>query len=457
MKKNTFRDCIIATVCILTQVAMAADNGQVPPPLSALFDELLYGLNQGQALPPPGTRLKTFKVQAHFRAGWSFSCGEFDMYDNVAQMMSQLENSVRRLPDQVTAAATSAIATLPTYLIKKANASLYGMLTRTEDHMINLFEMSYKTCQEMEREMWANKENPDFNPYNGFLQAAIADQWILGDRSKPIDEIDKDAVEKANEEGLQWLNGERYGGKGQKKIDINVDIAMAGYNHLIGRTKANDESAPSSPYDEHYIVSIFPTPRSVGEWLNEIVGGSEISLDKNEGSPVTNGGTGLRREVAELADFMRSALKKAVYEDLFADLRKYRVAQVSPQLVTVLRGLQPMEQSLFIERLAGEMAIIETQNKVMQAKQILHSGLQDPNVNTSSAQQIAHQQIRQRTIPMLDEALNDIHKDLAIQNQTFNSTALSAFQLLRAKAAQSSQVQVPSVPQSALESGVIRK
>jgi hypothetical protein len=332
------------------------------------------------------------------------------------------------------------------------------MLTRTEDHLINLFEMSYKTCQEMEREMRAAHQRGDssFNPYSGFLQAAVADYWILGDRSKPIDEIDKKATTEAKERGFLWLNGERYGGKGQKKVNINIDIAMAGYNRLIGRATANDESIPSTPYDEHYIVSVFPTPRSAGEWLNEIVGGSEITLDPNV-APETHGGTGLRREVAELTDAIREALRKAVQEDWYPDLRKYRIAQVSPQLVTVLRGMQPLEQGLFIDRLASEMAIVETQNKVMQAKQLLHTGLQDPNVNASSAQQIAQQLIRQRTIPMLDEALNDIHKDLAAQNQSFNNTAISAFQLLRAKATQANQVQVPSVPQSALESGVIKK
>ncbi len=424
MKKLLF---LVSVLFVSTVASAAADDDT--PIISGRIGKYYYTIGGGKVLPPPSTRMSTYRVTARFRGGVGYSCGKFDLKENVKQMFNEMEDEIRELPNELMTALTGAVMSLPAYALKKASPSLYGLINKYRDDYIEIFRMSYKSCEQIEREIRDNE--PGYNPYGNFMSFAVAEQWQetaeTSPNSKPIDKIKQEAEEEAKKKGFKWLNGERYGGEGQKSINIDTDIAMAGYNYLLGRDRANDETpATSTEIDENYIANIWSSPLMPGKWIGEIVGTTEIRLD--DPTPQSEPGVGLRPEVEELADEVRIAIYKAINEDDFSDIREYRSSQVTVHLVYTVRKMSPEESASTVDKLASEIAVGEIQKKVILAKQLLYTGLMNPDVNASKASGIAHDHVRKRTIFVLDSLLADIHKDLDLKLKSFNTTALRAIE-----------------------------
>lgn len=427
--KNIQKLLAVGTLLCLATTAFAADDET--PIISGRVGKYYYSIGGGKVLPPPSTRMATYRVAATFRGGIGYSCGKFDLKQNVKAMFNEMEDEIRELPNELMTALTGAVMSLPAYALKKASPSLYGLINKYRDDYIEIFRLNYKTCEQIEREIRDNE--PGYNPYGNFMSYAVAEQWEekaeTSPNSKPIDKVKKEAEQEAKKKGFKWLNGERYGGEGQKSINIDTDIAMAGYNYLLGRTKANDETpATNTEIDDKYIAKIWATPLEPGKWIGKVVGTTEIRLD--DPTPRSEPGVGLRPEVEELTGSIRLAIYKAVQEDDFTDIRTYRTSQISVHLISAIRQMSQFEIAGTIDKLASELAVEEVQKKVILAKQLLHTGLMNPDVNASKASGIAHNHVRNKTISVLEANLTDIHKDLDLKRKSFNTTALKAIEYI---------------------------
>ena len=196
------KSLLISLLALLLVLASGPTMAVEPPNLSATVGELYYRLGGGKVLPPPGAGFTTFAIRSRFTAGFGGSCGQFDFHQNITQMINQWKNRIREIPGQLQTAISAAIAALPSYLMMKYNPSLFNTLTRTLDEAFNLFQLSYKTCQQLETEM---QKNPGANPYQGFLQASIADKWTWGAQNGELAADVANEIKKNPAGPIRWL------------------------------------------------------------------------------------------------------------------------------------------------------------------------------------------------------------------------------------------------------------
>ena len=261
---NTWRLKLMLAVLLLS----VAGTPQAAPEVSATVGDLYYRLGGGKVLPPPGAGYTTFNLRSRFTGGFGMSCGQFNYHQNVQQVINEWKSRVRQIPGQLKAAVSSAIASLPGYLMMKYNPSLYNIITKTLDESADLFKLSYKSCQQVEKEL---ARNPEANPYQGFLQASVMDKWTLGAQNNQV-AADVDEEVKTNPAGpIRWIGGEEYGTP-SNPIQINRDLVVAGYNILIGRTdNVAVVTPPVGPAALEPIVRIWPNPQAAGTWIQEVL------------------------------------------------------------------------------------------------------------------------------------------------------------------------------------------
>ncbi len=420
----------------------AAENGEmvVEQPIPTDTTGFYYVIGGGTPLPKPASFSQTARIKASWRLGAGYSCGSFDPFQNVEAMMNQVLNKIRRLPAQFMGAVQAGIAALPGYLLAKANPTLYENLTKVLDDSFELFNTSFKSCQQMERET-ARKQNP----YHEFVRASIAGNWrniIIGsDGAQTIDQIEEEVNTEGPRNGIDFVDGAKRGGVGQPPIRVNYDITVTGYNSLLGKTtELLSEEPPVDPTlnlpDGTRLtipmVRMFSSPKKAAEWLVEVVGEHEVRLatEEEKQSEVTSKpGRGLMPEVEMHTVKIRQALEKAILNNDYGDLREYRdVLQIGFMLVDAIRQAQPFEQSIMLDRLASELATNFVQNKVVMIKRMLYAGIKEANIGMSDAAAPIEKQIREHTIIDLDKSMREIHDALDLKLKT---VARTTSQILR--------------------------
>ncbi len=441
----------------------------IEEPIPTDASTFYYTIGGGTPLPKPAAFNRTADIRASYRLGFGYSCGSFDPFDNVEAMVDQVLNKVRRLPSQFVGAVQAGIAALPGYLLNKANPALYETVTKLMDDSFELFNASFKSCQQMEREI-ARKENP----YQEFTQVAIANNWrtVIGAGSGvTIDEIEQTVTEEGPRNGIDFVDGAQRGGENQPPIRVNYDIAITGYNSLLGRSSnLLDESAPPDPTVSLPdgstmtipMVRMFSSPRVAADWLVDIVGEHEVRLysgGDGEAEITSVAGRGLVPEVEEHTYKIRQALEKAVLQNDYADLNEYRdTMQVGFLLVDAIRAAHAFEQSIMMDRLAAELAVNYVQNKTNMIKRMLYAGIREANLGMSEAAAPIEKQIRKRTIPDLDAALAEIHAALDLKLKTL---ARTTSQILRhgdyMSTRRSRAGGVPTVDENPLVDGAVQR
>jgi len=423
---RTVRFIIAITLFIASAtmtVQAAPENApQVPASISGLY----YQLGGGRYLPPPGAGATTFNISARFKVGLGYSCGQFNYQDNISQMVDQLMTQIRQLPGQLTTAASAAVAGLPGYLIQKANPTLYNIITKTLDETANLFQLSYKSCVGMEREM---QRNPGVNPYQGFMKASIADTWTIGAESGELaPDVQESINSSTSREPIRWLGDELYG-TAANPIQINRDIVVAGYNIMIGRTadvSVITAPVPGSAMASEPIVQIWPSPAAAGTWVQEVLGDNIIVLDNVAGEePETIAGKGLRPKVEALEGLIYTALKTALDSDDYQALNQYSSLRVSAAIVESLRSMPAGEAAVLTDRLVSELAVSEARERMMLIKQMIMTGLQAPDLIASTGGSTAKEYIRLNTFRDMDRVIKEIFDALALKQKTINRTTMA--------------------------------
>ncbi|WP_157496727.1 hypothetical protein [Hahella ganghwensis] len=397
-----------------------ARSESVPSSIGPIY----YKIGGGRAVGSPLTGFDTIKLTVGFTSSFGYSCGQFNPHETVTQMINQIKDSLRELPSQLTAAFTSAMVSLPGYLLKRAYPGLYGIITQTLDKSFELFQISVKNCRQIEKEM--NSMGEDFNPYQNLIQASVAERYefeIGLDDGRTLDQIEEEVSVEVGNNGVRWLDGVRYAGLDQDPIRFNRDLVVAGYNTLIGRAPTSETDPPDSPLDNEYIVKVWGTPLDAAEFLVDIVGESELKTD-NSGTTTTKAGRGVRPFVDLMTENIQSYLQAAVEENDWAELRDVDAMGVAVPVVEAIRKEPPYLRALMISKVASEMAVAETQERITLIKQLLNAGLKNADITASKASSIASTHVRKTTIPELDNQVEDMLKAYEFKSKALHSTAL---------------------------------
>lgn len=425
MKKITF--IFVFFILVVSQAVMA----ETRPGVSIHIGEQYYHLGGGAAIPPPGAGFRSFSIKAKLKMGYSYSCGKFDYHNNLEDMINQINSRVQELPDQLAAAGTAYAVSLPGYLAMKYNPTLANILKQTIDSSAELFNMSYKSCEQVEAEMQKDKTA---NPYDGFIQASVLNKWSIGAKktggNKPVmSDLDSD-IKKNPGGSVPWYDGKNVGTSDTRPIETNKDFVVAGYNLMIGRVnELSSLKKPPSHMRSEPVALTWATPALAGEWVQRVVGEIKITLDKPDEKKEAIPGDGLRPEVETMTLNIRDALQKAYKERNFEDISKFTSVNFSAYLVDTLHQLQYGQAMLMMDKLASEMAVNEVQEQVFLIIQMMDMAIKSPDMATSTAGPTAIKYVRDVTYASFETMLAQIHSDIDLKNKTVNTTTIAILNL----------------------------
>lgn len=427
---------VLATSCMPTTSFGAAP--EVPADISGIY----YRLGGGSFLPPPGAMNPSFNIRSRLKMGIGYSCGSFNFQNNLSQMVNQFQTKARQLPGQLAMAAQAALISLPGYFLQKKNPTLYNIITKTLDETATLFNASFKSCQEIERQM---QRSPDANPYQGFVQASTAEIWKSGANNGDLAADVDEKVRQNPTEPIKWIGGALYG-TAANPVQINRDIVVAGYNIMLGRTgDVSVTSAPTGTMANAPIVKIWRTPDAAGRWAQEVLGDTKIVLKDKNVKPETIPGKGLRPKVEALEVRIQQALQRALDNDDYADLAEFTSLRISSAITASLREMSVGEAAVMMDRLVSELAVSEARERMMLVKQMMMTGLRAPDLVASTGGSVAEKFIRGSTFPDMDRLIREIFDALELKQRTVNQTTIAILNRAAATRAASAEARPSQV------------
>ena len=350
----------------------------------------------------PATYARSFAIDANFSAGFGYSCGKFNAFDNVEAMINQTMEKFKQLPQMFVMAVQGAIASLPAYILNKINPTLYNTVTKNLDEAFRLFEVNFKDCQQIEREIALGVDNP----YHNLVMAGIGDRMRveMGFGSGTIDERMKIVRENGPANGVVLADGRRYGGEGQEPIEVVKNVATAGLRLLTGGlTGAAGTLSVGGTEPEHPITQVFATSEELVAFLTEIYGAQAFMLTET-GPTQSTPGVGYPQKYVEMRDEAIDFLQKVVRRDIERDEFETQSGMlVPPAALEEIRRLPPYSQSIAIDDRARQHALEQLTLKLDFALQALRTGLKEPNLAQSEAHEVIEREITKLILEIQDD------------------------------------------------------
>lgn len=355
----------------------------------------------------------------------NYSCGKFDVGASWATLM----NGIHNLGSTITGAVQAGIASLPLYVLQRAQPGLYQLFQNFSQKADLMVSASLKSCEEMEAMIKNGKD-----PYEEYVAMAKGDLWKVkasaqGDVVQAKVDINKN--EEAQRRGLDWVFGTKAGGAGTAPIQPIRDLAVAGYNVTLNKSANSLATANygSSSLASTRLVQAFQTPEALAKWSTEVLGDQKIYLCTQDSScptpTSTVTATGLSPKFETELDGVLPSMRNLAEakSNSHADLAKVSAPgmAVSPQLVGAMRKLPPDVRSVAVNRLSQELAMHKVIDKALIARNTLISGMSLPQATASN--EINRQ--AQDKVDRLTQYINDLMFEFRIRKEMTGDTALA--------------------------------
>ncbi len=353
----------------------------------------------------PSTYSQKLSVNANFNAGFGYSCGSFDPFDNVEAMIESALEKFKRLPQMFVNAIQSAVASLPAYLLNKINPALYNVVTKNLDDAFKLFEINFKDCQQIEREIALGQ-----NPYHSLVMAGIGDRMRIemGFGSGTIDDRMEEVRVNGPDNGVVMSDGKRYGGDGQPPIEVYENVLAAGVNLLTDRSVSDTSPFPTADTEKHPISKVFKSPGELIEFVTDIYGSQAFMLTK-DAPTASKPGYGYQKKYIELRDEAIDYLQQYVWRKIKRQEFEEKTGMlIPPASISEIRQLNRYAQSIAIDDQARTFAIDQLQMRFDYSLQALKTGQREPNLAQSEAYEVFEREITKLVIA--------IHEDIAHLN-----------------------------------------
>ncbi len=340
-----------------------------------------YQIGGGDLITAPANPNST-AITLGASAGWgaNFSCGNFSLTTSVGSFLNDIRNSSDQALNQMVAAATGYISSLPALIIQRSNPGLYDLfqngLLRAEEQ----FNLSIASCEDMEKDFLAGS-----NPFDKFVQLSKKNTWNAKkaaggnviDAKKSVDATGGDL-------GLPGLGGTMYAGAGQPPLNVTEQTAQAGYNTLIGRNVTDTSAAVAG---SGRIAEIWKTPAAFKQYAVDVMGSNEVRTCQGCTKATTSMGKGLLPQLYNEKKTITTDLSALLGagKPAFSDLDKVsaRGIRITPAVIEALKNESPVEQQLFINRLASDIATANVLEKAELLLQAMETGKREPNLASS--------------------------------------------------------------------------
>jgi len=442
--RNIYTVLLSASVFCTSLMVYANDTAIESSLIPGDTNGLYYRIGGGEVTTLPyAPSNDEIDLDVNGNIGLGYNCGVFNPEMSLMNSFNQLPGSFEHMTSDVVTNAQGALIELPGYIMAKNLPNLYKLMQDGIGNGKFDFNLSTKTCQQMASQIDSGK-----NPYNDWLQASLGDNWkyhmslagtqatssgLLGATNSDINQV-KNQVNKDNgKRGLPWVrgvlnSGVKYaGGISQPTITLTYDTVVAGYNVLIDKNRAYDDtSAPLKTDSNAGLVNTFSDPKEAGKWVAKVVGEQEITTyagGKKQSIP----GIGLLSDVQAQSALIKKKLADLV--DGNEAITLSRLKAVSPPKVmlnsAVIQMLRKQSNSLmqaiYVNKIAEEVAIARIIDKAKLGLQLLEVGSQVPSIYANDAAQKGLTEEKER----LQQAITDLRNNPK-DNEEFVGSTIAA-------------------------------
>jgi integrating conjugative element protein (TIGR03755 family) len=397
----------ITTAFILSGNASAV-NLQIPDSDSAWY----YGVGGQRPLTAPASPItNSIILGGSLDWGSGFNCSAFDPTLGIANTLNQVKSGADAIQQQVTDAATGAIASLPLLMLQRANPGLYELLMNSMARAEQGVQVSTRSCQQMQQTI-----SQGGNPLEGWIDISRTHDWqeqmgTGGYRSASVDVVQaQQNVEKNNgENGVTWVGGTKAGGRGQQPIDIPSDIVKAGYNQSLNR--AANSNAPA-PQNGSRVSELWETPEELMSFSRSLLGEEKVrtySDRPTETMPARGMSFEINKEVERLTPIFDGLIDGSIEMsgDNLLSISTPSVV-ITSGTIQALRKLSVSERNILKGRLIQEVATARIIEMALMLLRLLFSGAQEPNVSQNGPAQEAAQKYSARLQQSIDDALFEL-------------------------------------------------
>ncbi len=456
----------IALICVSYAgplVPASGDNG--------LF---YYQLGGGDTVPYPASLdTQTIPLSVNANVGLGYNCGVFNPTLSIANSLNGIKNSAMNIQQSIISNATSAIYSMPLYILARANHTIYDLLTNQFFNAQTDLSASTGSCQAMQSQI-ANGQNP----YTDWATIAMGDDWKqhmssafgsnklsagYGDSNNSDINVVKDAVAEDNgDNGVPWIHGasqsgggSNAGGQGQPAIEVIHDTAVAGYNVLLqsGR-QYDDTSAPGSTSENSYLLSVWNSPAAAADWVVNVVGDEEITTYAG-GPKQSTPGVGLLSDVYQKTVTLQQDLVNLINGTTPITIQNLQ-AVASPSMVLnqaaiqAFQQLDGVDQAIYVHKLAEAIAAEQVAEEVRLGKQLLLSGESVPQIYGNKA--------AKTDITNALKKLDDYRSNLTFNGQPFGTASEvveAVMNMTNARATAAAQIQPSNAAGAVLTDGAL--
>ena len=425
--------------CLL--IALAVAIGPDSYAAQAPTEDGLWYYEIGGAEPvsvPANPAVVSTTLGGSAQLGLGYSCGKFDPVAAVTNTLNDIGSGVDNMMNAMTAAATSAIASLPALILQRANPGLYDLFQNALIKAEETMQLATKSCEQMETEIAQGK-----NPYADLITLSKGNDWKVQMGIGGNDAVTaKDTVESSNgDNGVPWIGGQA-GGTGQPVLEFTGDIVEAGYN--INMNRAVTDTTPVPAASATRLSEIWGSPAEARDWTVDVVGENIVTTCdtcRKDSIPGTGLLPKLYQESATVTTEIQNLVSGATTLTLTnLDQITAPGVAITRQVIEAIREMPASEQSLIMGRLVSEISTARTVEKALYARRLLLSGRQVPEVY---ATEVAREHA-DTSIAELDKEIENLLFETRVRKEVVSDTVTTLLE--RAAARRQSSLTVPEVP-----------
>ncbi|MEJ1355864.1 MAG: integrating conjugative element protein [Candidatus Sedimenticola sp. (ex Thyasira tokunagai)] len=401
-------------VCVQAQAATPAPIGD---------SSWYYEIGGAQPLTSaPNPLVNTVTIGGSGQLGLNYSCGKFDPVLGVTNTLNNIKSGVDQMMNQMVTAATSAIAALPALILQRANPGLYDMFQNALLKAEETVNLATKSCEQMEAEIAQGK-----NPFDEWVVLSKGNDWKVQMGAGGMDVVSaRDNVEtNTGNNGLPWLGGGNAGGAAQAPIRIIGDTAKAGFNIIMNRQPHAAGAVPVGPTSPP-ITRIWNSPAAASAWIVRVTGDKTVRTCEGCAREATPG-VGLAPEhhvtrTATATDLQNLVSGATPITLSNLDQVSGPGVAITRQVIDSIRKLPTAEQGLIIDRLAGDVALVQVMEKALYARRLLTTGRREPNI--AAGPEDAQREINQ-SLAALDTEIESLLFETRVRKEVIGKTVLA--------------------------------